>query len=231
MDMTEWVESAIVVMTKAPKPGEAKTRLCPPLTFEQAAELYSCFLRDRIRQAKTVPGAEVVVAFPESVTAEQRSRYSDGCEMIFQRGNDLGEREVSCASRAFELGYRQVLIVGSDSPTLPTDYFGMALDALRDGTNIVIGPSEDGGYYLIGLSAPYPEVFAGIPWSTGDVARVTLERARRAGLTVGLLPQWYDVDTGAELIKLQKELKEPAAASIAPSTAEWMMNWSAGLEP
>lgn len=216
------VGSALVIMAKAPVPGEVKTRLCPPLSFDHAAELYSCMVRDRILQVIRFHELRVFLALPYAVDPEQAAKLACGLEVVTQRGEGLGERLQSSAEAVFRMGYSRVLLADSDSPTLPSHYISQALSMLQETPGqAVLGPTIDGGYYLIGLSAPCAELFRDIPWSTPSVLNCTLQRAAEAGVKVSLLPEWYDVDTGGDLIRLREDLRGPAA-SAAPRTAAWM---------
>jgi len=208
------VDSALVIMAKAPMPGQVKTRLCPPLTPDLAAELYRCMLYDKLAQAKSISGIDVFLALPED-------QPISGPDIIRQRGSELGERLECCLKAALKKGYRHVLLVDSDSPTLPARFFVAGISAIRNGADIVLGPTIDGGYYLIGLSAPCHEVFTGIPWSTNKVFERTLEKA--AGMSLELLPEWYDVDTPEDLGRL---MNDPAVPSAAPRTAAWLAEWA-----
>jgi rSAM/selenodomain-associated transferase 1 len=196
---------ALAVMAKTPAAGQVKTRLCPPLHPAEAAALAACFLLDRLEQLGEVPGADALVAFtPRESQAELRRLVPPGARLIPQEGADLGERLDRVLTELLVEGYTGAIAVGTDSPTLPTAYIRLACDALREGTaDAVLGPAEDGGYYLIGLGAPAPALFKDMPWSTEAVARETLTRARQLGLRVALLPTWFDVDRGEDLARLR----------------------------
>ena len=144
-------------------------------------------------------------------------------ELLSQRGADLGERERAAFVDLFAAGFRKVVMVGSDLPTLPADHIRQALEQVAPGT-AVLGPSEDGGYYLLALAAPatdaaLPDLFSGIRWSTAAALEDTLAAARRAGLRVALVPRWRDVDDAAGLARLRDDLEAPAGRARAPETA------------
>jgi rSAM/selenodomain-associated transferase 1 len=196
---------ALAVMAKMPLPGEVKTRLCPPLTPAGAATLARCFLLDRLDQAREVAECEALVAFaPEERAAEMRDLVPAGIRLVPQEGADLGMRMHRLLSGLLAEGYAGAIAVGTDSPTLPTAYLRGACAAIRDAAvDLVVGPAEDGGYYLIGLRAPAPGLFADMPWSTETVMAETLARARRLGLRHALLPRWFDVDRSEDLARLR----------------------------
>lgn len=220
------VDCALVVMAKAPVPGKVKTRLCPGLSPEEATEFYSCLLADKVKQVKRLQGIRPVIAFPEDVPESECVRLAQGCEVIGQVGDDLGARLCRCAESLLCGGYSRVLLVDSDTPTLPPHYFLQAESVLtREPGQVVLGPTSDGGYYLIGLDTVHPELFSDIPWSTSAVLRVTLERASMAGIGTALLPEWYDIDTVQDIERLSEELCNPQAALAAPMTAAWVAEW------
>jgi rSAM/selenodomain-associated transferase 1 len=196
---------ALAVMTKVPLAGEVKTRLCPPLTPAEAATLASCFLLDRLEQLREVRDCEALVAFaPKERAAEMRDIVPAGTRLVPQDGDDLGARMDRLLTGLLAEGYAAAILVGTDSPTLPTDYLRRASATLRDGAvDLVVGPAADGGYYLVGLRAPAPELFRDMRWSTERVMAETLVRARRLGLRPALLPAWFDVDRGQDLARLR----------------------------
>jgi hypothetical protein len=198
---------ALCIMAKAPEPGKVKTRLCPPLSPEDAAELYRCFLLDRIAQVREVAGVEPVLAYspPESVAVFVA--LAPGFALLPQRGRDLTARLVAVCGQLFRSGSDVVILIDSDSPTLPTERLERAVAAMSGGDHdLVLGPSDDGGYYLIGLRRPHPELFEDIPWSTPTVLEETERRAGALGLSATRLGAWYDVDTAADLARLRADL-------------------------
>jgi hypothetical protein len=199
---------AVAIMAKAPRPGEVKTRLCPPLTAAEAAGLYRCFLLDKIEQVRTLDGATPVIAFAPEDGAPVFQALAPGFALVPQRGEGLGARLAACFDRFFADGYAGALLIDSDTPTLPGGFLLQALHLLGEpDTDLVLGPSEDGGYYLVGLRAAHPELFRDIPWSTPRVLPETLGRARARGLHATCLPPWFDVDTGADLERLRAWLR------------------------
>jgi uncharacterized protein len=199
---------ALCIMAKAPEPGQVKTRLCPPLSFDEAAALYRCFLMDKIAQVRDVPAAEPVLAYVPEGAAGLFEALAPGFTLLPQQGGDLTSRLVSVLERLFEAGYDAAIVTDSDTPTLPTGLLERAVTLLASGEHdLVMGPSEDGGYYLIGLRRVHRELFEAMPWSTSVVLEETLRRARALGLSAACLAGWYDVDTGADLERLVAELE------------------------
>jgi rSAM/selenodomain-associated transferase 1 len=201
------VTVAVAIMAKAPRPGQVKTRLCPPLAPAEAAELSRCFLRDKIAQVRALPGAQPALAYTPAGARAEFEALAPGFTLVPQRGPGLGERIVHAIADLAALGHRGVVLTDTDTPTLPPGCLAEAVRVLEAAeADAVVGPTDDGGYYLIGLRAPAPALFDGVPWSTDAVLNRTLERARDLGLAVRLLPRWFDVDTGPELERLAKDL-------------------------
>lgn len=195
----------LAVMAKAPRAGEVKTRLCPPLSPAEAADLAGAFLLDAIDLARGVDGVRRVIAFaPDDAGALFRGVAPD-FTAIPQRGQDLGARLHHVFEDVLPADGSGAIVVGSDLPTLPRRHLDDAIARLAHG-DVVIGPSEDGGYYLIGLRAPCPALFSGMTWSTDTVFDETMRRARAAGLRVSVLPPWFDVDTPVDLERLDAAL-------------------------
>jgi rSAM/selenodomain-associated transferase 1 len=195
---------AVAVMAKAPGMSPVKSRLHSVLTPEEATELYRCFLLDRLDAVAGLPGIDAVVAFtPAEAENAMRALAPGSLRLMPQRGGDLGERLSTLLTELLAVGHAGAIAVDSDSPTLPMAYVAEAAKNLAEGTDdVVLGPCEDGGYYLIGLRAPQPHLFEGIAWSTGAVLARTLEKAHARSLSVHLLPMWFDVDTAADLGRL-----------------------------
>jgi rSAM/selenodomain-associated transferase 1 len=194
------------IMAKAPQAGRVKTRLCPPLTPEEAAALYRCFLADKIAQIRALARVRPAIAFTPEDERAAFEALAPGFLLVPQRGADLGHRLLGSLSELLREGAAAVA-VDSDTPTLPTAFLQQAIDLLAGrGVDVVLGPTEDGGYYLIGVRRPHPELFEGIPWSTPGVLGATLARARAAGLATACLPPWFDVDTASDLDRLRATL-------------------------
>jgi uncharacterized protein len=197
--------AALVIFAKAPIPGQVKTRLCPPLTPDEAATLYGSFVLDMLERSKTavarlkLPIDRYLACMPSSTLVffkimEERQSVN----LVDQVGDDLGTRMQHTFETMFMKGYQRVFIVGTDVPSLPLDHYAQAL-ALLTKNDLVLGPALDGGYYLIGLKQMVPDLFVGIPWSTDRVLAMTQEKATILGLKTALLPPWRDVDTIEDL--------------------------------
>jgi hypothetical protein len=220
---------ALAVMAKAPRAGKVKTRLQPPLTAEEAAALNVCFLRDTALNLAGVAsegGAAGLVCYtPVGDEAAFDGLLPEGFALIAQRGDGFGERLLAAAEDILSCGFGAVCLIDSDSPTLPTEALRKAVEELaRAGDRVVVGGSDDGGYYLIGLKRPEPRVFERITWSTEKVYAETVERVREAALELVELPQWYDVDDARSLAVLERELlqgERPEFAAVSGYNAQW----------
>ena len=212
---------AVAIMAKAPRVGEVKTRLCPPLSPAEAAALYRCFLLDKIDQVRALKEAHPAVAYTPAEGRAVFEALAPGFTLVLQRGADLGARLASILAQLLDHGHAAALAIDSDTPTLPSAFLQQAVDLImRPGPDVVLGPSDDGGYYLIGVRAVRRELFEGIPWSTPDVLAQTMRRATAAGLTTACLPAWFDVDTPDDLERLRASLAELPEA--APATAGFL---------
>ncbi len=196
-------------MAKAPVPSKVKTRFTPPLKPEAASYLYQNFLLDKIEQVKNIEARRFISYTPQTSLAFFRSITPAGFSLISQEGADLGERLANVSKGLFAQGAEKVVMLDSDTPNLPTAYIKEAL-SLLDEVDVVLGPCEDGGYYLIGMRSFMPELFTGIPWSTSRVAELTIMKAHELGLTVSLLHRWYDIDTAIDLRRLKKDMDSPS---------------------
>ncbi len=213
---------ALIVVAKRPAPGQTKTRLTPPLTPEQAVALYECLLLDTLDLMSQVEGVQLLLAYaPDDAEPFFRALAPQAFAFYPQQGASLGERLHRILSHCLGHGCRQAVVMDSDSPTLPADYVRRAFAALDDPhVDIVLGPCDDGGYYLIGLKQPCASLFD-VQMSTPHVLADTLTRAREAGLTAALLPVWYDVDTAQEVDRLRAEMAAHPNGS-APRTRAWL---------
>jgi rSAM/selenodomain-associated transferase 1 len=194
-------------MAKAPRAGTVKTRLCPPLSPTDTAALYRCFLLDTLEETRSVADVTTAVAYTPADARASFEATCPGIVLVPQRGEDLGARLSSAFEELFGLGFGAVIAIGADTPTLPGAYLRSALHLIENpGVDLVLGPSEDGGYYLIGLRALYRQLFEDIPWSTDRVLAETLRRAKHARLAAACLPMWWDIDTSDDLNRLEAEL-------------------------
>ena len=204
---------AIAVMAKASIPGRTKTRLVPPLTREQAAQTNTAFLRDiaaNLIAAQSQASISPWMAYAPAGSADFfRTHLPDQIRLIETVAPDFGACLLHAVRSLLSLGYQSACVLNSDSPTLPTAYLVTAATALSvEGDRMVIGPSTDGGYYLLGLKHPHVRLFQDVAWSTEQVFDQTMARANEIGLPVVVLPPWYDVDEVSTLRTLVGEVFE-----------------------
>lgn len=193
------MRSALLVFAKWPAPGRVKTRLTPVLTDEEAAQLYRAFLLDLLEQTQALE-ADVILHWAEGLPNGQGQPFAERVDaMAVQQGASLGVRMRNAIDTTLNDGYDRVAIVGSDHPTLPTAFLREAFAALKRPNSIALGPSYDGGFYLIGMNARYPQVFEDMRYSHPQVLNQTLTRIGRTNASLTVLPRWYDVDTPAAL--------------------------------
>jgi len=192
----------LIIFAKEPRPGQVKTRLSPPLSPAAAAQLYHSFLLDILAEMARLPQLRLALAFsPPEAQAVFRGLAPAGADLFPQEGADLGERMARALARGFAAGFGPVMLRGGDLPDLPAAVVSEAREVLAAGrAQVVLGPATDGGYYLVGLTAPQPRLFQGPVWSSGTVLTDTLRLARQLGLGVHLLPPWPDIDTYADLL-------------------------------
>jgi rSAM/selenodomain-associated transferase 1 len=202
---------AVAIMAKASVAGTVKTRLVPPLTYDEAAELNTCFLADVAANiaaaAKQVPIQGFAAYDPLGSEAFFERVLPNGFKLLPPREPTLGRSLFHAAQELLAAGYGSVCLVNADSPTLPTDILVETVRRLQDaGDRVVLGPAADGGYYLIGLKRFHRRLFEEIDWSTERVFRQTLARAREIGVAAASLYEWYDVDDEATLAMLAREI-------------------------
>jgi len=211
----------LLVVAKKPAPGQTKTRLCPPLTPSQAAYLYECFLHDTLDVMRKVPGVQRVIGYLPENAQSYFNQLAPDMDLVCQRGDSLGERLENLLTDTLSSGSLRAVVMDSDSPTLPVAYISQAFEQLID-SDVVLGPTRDGGYYLIGVNQPQPQLLRQVQMSTPHVLKDTLALAETTGLTVSLLPPWYDVDTIADLHYLNHEIAGMSANGNAPATRRWL---------
>jgi len=217
-------KAAIVVVAKAPRVGKVKTRLCPPLNYEQAAALYTGFLLDTIEIALQISGAEVKAVCPTVEDAAELGQLLPAeVGYVVQREAGLSIALNQAIEDCLAAGYSKVLCISSDNPTLPGEYLEMALEKL-DTNDLVLGPTEDGGYYLVGSKVACPYLFEGMTWSTETVMAETLERAWHEQTQLQILPGWYDLDTGQELARFIQELPQDGTQALHTRQALNLLN-------
>jgi len=205
---------ALIVFARAPVAGETKTRLIPALGPAGAAELYRCFLLDTLDRIRQVPARLIVAAAGTSDRDPLRALVQAVCPdaaLTVQSGADLGERMDRALQEALRCGHLGAVVIGTDSPGLPQRHILAAIDLLSQ-RDLVVGPCLDGGYYLLALRRPLPDLFRDIPWSSDAVLVETMRRAGERHLSVALLEPWYDVDTPEGLRFLKAYLTALALA-------------------
>ena len=195
--------TALIVFVKNPIPGSVKTRLQTRYAPEQVAALYAAFVRDVLEWAESIDIERRVIAFdPPDAEFEVRALFGGGVkaqwQYVPQVQDDLGARMREALVQQLDAGASAVVLIGTDIPSLPAHHITQAFDLLRT-KDVVLGPSTDGGYYLVGVSRSTLEIFEDVEWSTPSVLSQTIDRVQRAGRTLGLVPPWFDVDTPEEL--------------------------------
>jgi uncharacterized protein len=214
-------QGTLVVMAKAPRPGTVKTRLAQSLPIEAVTELYCCLLGDTLALAHSLGTVEVAVVCPFS-DAEELRRLSNGAvPVVAQQGEGLAAGLISVFAQ-FAAGGRGVVAFNSDSPHLPAAVLESAFEILA-GHDVVVGPTNDGGYYLVGAKAHHPGLFDGHVMGTKTALDALLARARGLNLSVGFTDLFYDIDVEDDLIRLAAELQ--LAPTKAPRTAAWLKEW------
>jgi uncharacterized protein len=198
----------IVIFARYWAPGRVKTRLCPPLRPGEAARLSRFFLDVLVARLGAVPGISTVIAYEPDGARPAFARRYPAVALEAQRGAELGEKLAHAVAKRKE----PCLITGSDCPTTPLASFQRAAQALRDGADVVIAPTEDGGTHILGAKPACADWFAGIPWSSGREARILATRARKQGWRCQRLPRWYDVDWPGDLLRMLRDLDRCAAS-------------------
>lgn len=218
------MKKTLIVFAKEPIPGKVKTRLKPLLSDRQCSGLYTALLRDTLCAARSAGAGQNILCYEScgrSPIFLRRNR--DGFVLRKQTGKDLGDRLRNAFDRVLEKEGDSAVIIGSDTPHLPCAYIKRAFRELQE-KDIVIGPSRDGGYYLIGLKTVCPGLFENIPWSTEKVASLTIRKAKDRGLTISLLPRLEDIDDPGSLQRFKKRLMKRIAS--APHTREYLLSLS-----
>jgi len=217
------VDNALVILTKTPEPGQSKTRLVPPLSFEEAAELARAVLLDQLQNLARFTAAQLFIAFtPPSAASFFEALLPREASCFYQQGDSLGDRMRHAFDVLFSRSFSRVLLIGGDLPAVPLEALADAVAALENNTEIVLGPSLDGGYYLVGMSRMIPEIFEGIIWSRPDVLTLTTAKLVALKRKYKLISPWYDIDTIDDLRHLKSD--------IAAAPAGFMKNTLALLQ-
>ena len=198
--------TSLIIFAKDPVPGKVKTRLTPYLTHTDAAELYKAFFADTISKTDRLECEHVTIAYtPSNAESKFHTICGQSVNYIPQKGHNLGERMKNAFTHSFNKDLGRTVIIGTDSPTLPVSYIRDAFDALKK-VPVTVGPTFDGGYYLIGLSEQDYTILDEIDWSTSRVFSQTLTRIQAINRQFYVLPPWYDVDTSDDLEFLQSHI-------------------------
>lgn len=217
--------NAVAVMAKAPVPGLVKTRLVPPLTAVRAAELSRAMLVDLLEQVRQLDDAARYLGYaPADAGPLLGAIAGPDFELIAQRGADLGARMAALCTDLWARGHRSVVLIGGDLPAFPMDYLVEAFVRLDEPkAPVVLGPSQDGGYYLIGMNRPVLEIFQDMSWSHDAVLVQTLAKLAVLGIPVHRLPSWFDVDHPADLERLRR--LDVTSAQRARATLTLLQQW------
>lgn len=210
---------ALLIFAKWPVPGAVKTRLSPPLTAEEAANLYRCMLLDTLAATASLTGITRILCYDGGNMEKHFRELAPEVRLVRQRGDGLGERMYAAFGEAFDEGLSPIAVIGTDAPHLATTQVVAAFSLLAKGeTDLVFGPSNDGGYYLLAMKQQHPELFRAIPWSSTTVLDESLARAADAGLRTTLLPGGFDLDTVDDLHRFMALPDRDAA----PLTREYL---------
>jgi len=212
----------LVIMAKAPRLGAVKTRLSPNLSLEAVTDFYCCLLDDTLALARSLNDVEVAIMCPESDVKELAQLAGREAMVVAQRGQGLAAGLTSVFSHFAGNHQRRTIAFNSDSPHLPRSVLQHAFETLAT-HDMVVGPTHDGGYYLVGAKASRPTLFANDGMGTSSALERLLSRARDLQLSVGLAEPFYDIDVADDLTRLAAELR--LAPTRAPRTAQWLREW------
>src|SRR5215470_16698319 len=212
----------LVIMAKAPRPGAVKTRLSPRLSPEPVTAFYCCLLDDTLALARSLGDVEVAIMCPDSDVNELAQLTGNEASVVPQKGEGLVAGLTSVFAKFSVDHHRRVIAFNSDSPHLPRSVLEGAFETLA-AHDVVVGPTHDGGYYLVGAKASYPTLFADDGMGTHSAMERLLSRARDLRLSVGFAASFYDIDVADDLSRLADELR--LAPSRAPRTAAWLKRW------
>jgi rSAM/selenodomain-associated transferase 1 len=213
----------LVIMAKAPKPGSVKTRLAESLSLQAVTELYRCLLNDTIALAQGLDHVEIAIMCPASDVEDLSRSVAKTVRIMPQTGQGLAAGLTSVFEHFATPGQQRVIAFNSDSPHLPASVLESAFDLL-EACDLVVGPTHDGGYYLVGARASHPGLFTSDGMGTGNALETLLTRARALGLSVHLTDRFYDIDVAADLSQLANELQR--IPGKAPRTAKWLSEWA-----
>jgi rSAM/selenodomain-associated transferase 1 len=223
MNSSSGPDCALVIMAKAPRPGIVKTRLAPALSQKDILAFYCCLLDDTLALAQSLGDAEVAIMCPESDVNDLAQLAGHGVSVVAQNGEGLAAGLTSVFARFTQNRGRRIIAFNCDSPHLPRRVIEDAFHTLT-ASDVVIGPTHDGGYYLVGAKTSHPELFAHEGMGTSSALNTLLARARALELSIGFADPFYDIDIVDDLSRLAEELR--LAPEKAPRTARWLKEWS-----
>jgi uncharacterized protein len=215
-------DCVLVIMAKAPRPGVVKTRLTPSLSPEVVTAFYCCLLDDTLALARSLEGVEVAIMCPDSDVNELARFAGKDVTVVAQEGEGLAAGLISAFAHFAEGHQRRIIAFNSDSPHLPSSVLEDAFTVLAE-HDLVVGPTDDGGYYLVGAKDSHPALFARDGMGTSTALERLLSRARSLELSVGFSDTFYDIDVADDLTRLAEELRQ--APIRAPRTAQWLKEW------
>ncbi|MFZ0797823.1 MAG: TIGR04282 family arsenosugar biosynthesis glycosyltransferase [Terriglobales bacterium] len=215
-------DRVLVIMAKAPRPGAVKTRLAPNLSPAAVTDLYCCLLHDTLALARSLIDVEVAIMCPDTDVNELAQLAGSEASVVAQRGEGLAAGLTSVFEHFAEDHRRRTIAFNSDSPHLPRSVLEDAFETLA-ANDVVVGPTHDGGYYLVGAKASHPTLLAGDGMGTSSALERLLSRARAFELSVGFVAPFYDIDVVDDLTRLAEELR--VAPARAPRTAVWLKEW------
>jgi rSAM/selenodomain-associated transferase 1 len=215
-------DRVLVIMAKAPRPGAVKTRLTPNLSPEAVIDFYRCLLDDTLALARSLSDVEVAIMCPDSDVSDLATLAGREASVVAQKGEGLAAGLTSVFAHFAERHQRRIIAFNSDSPHLPRSVLEDAFEALAK-HDLVVGPTHDGGYYLVGAKASHHSLFAGDGMGTSTALERLLSHAQALELTVGFAAPFYDIDVVDDLTRLAEELR--LAPARAQRTAQWLKEW------
>src|SRR5438067_566877 len=215
-------DRVLVIMAKAPRPGAVKTRLAPSLSLAAVTAFYCCLLDDTLALARSLADVEVAIMCPDTDVNDLAQLAGSEASVVAQNGEGLASGLTSVFAHFAKDSQRRVIAFNSDSPHLPRSVLEDAFETLA-AHDVVVGPTHDGGYYLVGAKASHPTLFAGDGMGTSTALERLLSRARTLELSVGFADPFYDIDIADDLSRLSEELRQ--APERAPRTAAWLKEW------
>jgi hypothetical protein len=215
-------DRVLVIMAKAPRPGAVKTRLVPRLSPAAVTAFYGCLLDDTLALARSLGDVEVAIMCPDLDVNELTQLAGSDVSVVAQKGDGLAAGLTSVFAHFVEGHQRRVIAFNSDSPHLPRSVLEGAFETLA-AHDVVVGPTHDGGYYLVGAKASHPTLFGGDGMGTSSALERLLSRVRALELSLGFADTFYDIDVAEDLTRLAEELR--LAPARAPRTAAWLKEW------